>query len=155
MSIWSTIGGIAMIGGGLVTANPGLVTAGAGVLGSGIASDQVSKAAKKQQQATDQGLALQQQINAQNQARLDPYIQLGNGAVGNLRGLIGMNVSAPSNVDMNAVQNAAALGRAAATPLQPQYYGDSPQGWADYVHRKMAEVKAQQDQSNSGYGVTS
>lgn len=74
-SIWRTLGRIAGIG--------------APIVGSLIQSNQISKAAERQQQGTDQAMALQRDLHAQASARYNPYLALGNQAVGNLSGLIG------------------------------------------------------------------
>ncbi len=116
MSIWSTIGGIAAgIGTGIIAGPAAGIAVGSSIIGSGIQSDQVSKATKKQDEATKQALQVGQDVYADTRKNFDPYLQLGSGAVGNLRGLTGLGPAAPMG-PVAGVPQAAPTAPAATDP---------------------------------------
>jgi hypothetical protein len=99
MGLWGDIaGGLAAVGGFVAAPFTGglSIPAGLGAAGAIISGSAVSDAAKKQQQATDQALALQGRMYDTTRADLSPYSSIGVGALGNLRTLAGIPQPAPT-----------------------------------------------------------
>lgn len=114
MGFWSALAGIGTSIAGVVTGQPELIGAGIGLIGSGVQSDQVSKAANAQEAAAKQALGIQQQVYNQQQQNLAPYMSLGVGAAGNLQKLLGLpatnnGITGPPAVPTNARQSLATI----------------------------------------------
>lgn len=111
MSLWKTIAGVVTAGAGFLTGQPELIGPGLGLIGSSLQESSVNSAAEKQQQATNQALGIQKSVYDQTQARLSPYSDLGIGALGNLRSMLGIAAppSGPPGVPTNARQSVSTL----------------------------------------------
>lgn len=71
-----------------------IIGGGAAVGSAAIASRGQSKAADKQAEAIEKGIALQREMYQQDRADMAPYRGLGGGAIGNLAYLSGINLPA-------------------------------------------------------------
>jgi hypothetical protein len=123
MGLWGDIaGGLAAVGGFVAAPFTGglSIPAGLGAAGAIIGGSAVSDAAKKQQQATNQALALQGRMYDTTRADLSPYSQIGVGALGNLRTLAGIPQPAPVNGASGLPPNAP---HAMAGPGTPGFTG--------------------------------
>lgn len=85
-----------MVGTGTALLISGLASAGAGVGGAAINARAQGKAADKQAEAIEKGIALQEKMYNQDRADFAPYRGLGAGAVGNLAYLSGINLPSES-----------------------------------------------------------
>lgn len=89
---------------GTALAIGGLASAGAGIAGAKMQSSAAKKAAETQQRAADQAMAVQRDVYRDQMAMNQPYVQVGQQAIGTLGRLLG----APEGA------------RFAAPALQPQ-----------------------------------
>lgn len=81
---------------------PYIIMAGAQIGSSAINARAQGKAADKQAEAIEKGIALQKEMYEQDRADFAPYRGLGGGAVGNLAYLSGINLPAESKPDPTA-----------------------------------------------------
>lgn len=141
MSLWSTIGGIALGGVGVLTGQPELIGAGVGLIGAGVQSDQASKAANAQINAQQQGINLLSNIYGGTRQNLAPFQALGTSSLGNLYALTGQQAPATlTNPNANAMWTTnGGQSTAAATTLMQAPDGSTMQVPMTQVQQALAK----------------
>ena len=105
---------------------PYLIKGGFDLLSAKMGADAQSKSADKQAEAIEKGIDLQKQMYEQDRADLSGYRALGNGAIGNLAYLWGINLPPPDA--------APAANPNAVPPLTLSNIGADPNGNSPSTH---------------------
>lgn len=132
-----------MTGIGTATLISGLASAGANVGGAAIASRGQSKAADKQAEAIEKGIALQEKMYNQDRADFAPYRGLGAGAVGNLAYLSGINLPSEETKPEMPTQKPLTLADIGS-------HTDAQMPWNRVLNKSVAGVNQAFDAMNSG-----
>jgi hypothetical protein len=112
---------LAAMGVGLGTAIAGAASAGGAVAGGVLAARGASKGAEIQDRAAMRALDFEERQYADEQARLEPYRQVGSSAYGQLAKTFGLDMPAPSTSPTGGgTFNFAQPMRSAGLPGQPQ-----------------------------------